>query len=112
MTASSGLNPDQVQGLVEDAERYRSSDDKRRELAELNNAAEALLYTSTRAVDECAELVDASLIQTVREDIQHLQQSLAENADAITIRQALQALEVSAYKVAESMYGTDDESIG
>ena len=76
------------------------------ELAELRNNAEGLLYTSERACDECAELVDAGIITQVREDIAYLKDLINGSGDAIAIRDALQQLEQSAYKIAEAMYGS------
>ncbi len=107
VVASSGLTQEQVDGLVQDADRYRESDQKRKELAELRNSAEALLYTSERAVEECAELVPKDVIDAVSKDIGTLR-GLLEGGDAIAIREALQQLELSAYRIAESMYGGGD----
>ena len=108
VVASSGLTQEQVDKLVEEADKYRASDEKRKELAELRNSAEALLYTSERAVEECAELVPAEIIETVATDIASLKE-LLEGGDAIAIREALQQLELSAYQIAESMYGGGEE---
>ncbi|HJL16093.1 MAG TPA: molecular chaperone DnaK [Sandaracinaceae bacterium LLY-WYZ-13_1] len=108
VVASSGLTQEQVDKLVEEAGKYRESDEKRKELAELRNSAEALLYTSERAVEECAELVPQDVIDEVSTDIGHLRE-LLEGGDAIAIREALQQLELSAYRIAESMYGAEGD---
>jgi molecular chaperone DnaK len=105
---SSGLTEDEINEIVEQANQYRQSDEKRRELAELRNNAEALLYTSERACEECAELVDAAIIAQVRQDIAELRELCAGSGDAIAIRDHLQQLELSAYKIAEAMYGSAD----
>ncbi|MFK7987606.1 MAG: molecular chaperone DnaK [Sandaracinaceae bacterium] len=108
VVASSGLTQEQVDKLIEDASAHAESDEKRRELAELRNSAEALLYTSERAVEECAELVSPDIIETVAADIKVLRE-LLDGGDAIAIREALQQLELSAYQIAESMYGSTEE---
>jgi len=105
---SSGLTDEEINGIVAQADQYRQSDEKRKELAELRNSAEALIYTSERACDECAELVDAAIIQQVREDVAIVRELVNGSGDAISIRDALQQLEQSAYKIAESMYGTTE----
>jgi molecular chaperone DnaK len=104
---SSGLTEAEINNIVTQAEEYRQSDEKRKELAELRNNAEALLYTSERACEECAELVDGAIIKTVKDDIEYLRGLIAGSGDAIAIRDALQQLETSAYKIAESMYSTE-----
>jgi molecular chaperone DnaK len=109
VVASSGLTKDQISRLIDDAGKHRETDVKRRELAELKNSAENLLYTSERAVAECAELVPKDIIDAVATDIRQLRELLA-GGDAIAIREALQQLELSAYKIAESMYGGSAET--
>jgi molecular chaperone DnaK len=104
VVASSGLTKNDIAELIADADKYKQSDVKRKELAELKQSAEALLYTSERAVTEFADLVGPELLEKVRNDIASLRDML-ENGDAISIREALQALELSANEMAVSMYG-------
>jgi molecular chaperone DnaK len=104
VVATSGLTKDQVEQLVGDAEKNKQSDEKRKELAELKNGAAALLYTSEKAVVDCAEIVPPEVLDTVKTNIEVLKATL-EQGDAIAIREALQSLELSAYKIAEAMYG-------
>jgi molecular chaperone DnaK len=66
-----------------------------------------LLYTSERAVTECRELVPEEVVAQVEADVEALHQCV-ENGDAITIKDALETLELSAYKIAEAMYGSVD----
>ncbi len=108
VVASSGLTSDQIDRIVADGEQYRDSDKKRKELAELKNSAEALLYTSERAVEECRELVAPDVIEAVEQDITSLRSIVDGSGDAIAIREALQQLELSAYRIAESMYGASE----
>jgi len=112
VVASSGLSKEQVDKLVGDAERFKDTDKRRRELAELKNSADALLYTSERAANECADLVSPAVIEQVKIDIAALRGILASSEDTGAIREALQRLEVSAYKIAESMYGSSSSEVG
>ncbi len=111
IVASSGLTKQDLERIIGESEQYKASDDKRRELAELKNAAEALLYSSERAAVECRDLVAESIIHEVEMDVAALKQHI-EEGDAIAIRDALETLELSAYKIAESMYGAPDEPEG
>jgi molecular chaperone DnaK len=105
---SSGLTEQEITDIVASADQFRNSDEKRKELAELKNNAEALLYTSERACEECAELVDGAIIKAVRDDIAYLRGLIGGSGDAISIRDALQQLEQNAYKIAEAMYATPE----
>ncbi len=107
VVASSGLTAEEVERIIEEASQYQESDVKRKELAELKNSAEALLYTSERAVQECAELVEAEVLEAVSQDIAGLRALIDGDGDAVAIRDGLQQLELSAYRIAESMYGAD-----
>ena len=107
VTASSGLSEDQINQIIADAEKFRASDVVRKELAELKNSAEALLYTSERAVVECAELVPDPVLKRVQVDIDRVKAMVAGQPSAGELRDALQQLELSAYGIAEAMYATD-----
>ncbi len=109
IVASSGLTEEQVAKLVHESDAHRADDLLRRELAELKNGAEALLYTSGRAVEECTDLVEAATLEGLEQDRQRLQALLEQSQDAEGIRDALLKLENSAFALAESMYGTVDD---
>ena len=105
VVASSGLTQEQIDGLISDAEKFRGADEKRKELAELRNQAEALLHTSERAAEECKEFVSADIIAKVLAAALALRAQLEGSGDAMSIKENLQDLEIAAYKIAESMYG-------
>ena len=107
VVASSGLSEEDIERIIGEADAYKTTDQKRRELAELRNAAEALLYTSERAVAECREMVAEDILAQVEADIESLHVCVDEG-DAIAIKDALETLELSAYKIAEAMYGSVD----
>ena len=107
VVASSGLTEEDIERIIGEADAYKMTDQKRRDLAELRNAAEALLYTSERAVEECRELVAEEVVAQVEADIKTLHVCVDEG-DAIAIKDALETLELSAYKIAEAMYGNVD----
>ena len=107
VVASSGLTEQDIERIIGEADAYKTSDHKRRELAELRNTAEALLYTSERAVAECREMVSEEIIAQVEADIASLHLCIDEG-DAIAIKDALETLELSAYKIAAARYGNDD----
>lgn len=112
VVASSGLTEADVERIVKESEELRASDEKRKELAELRNGAEAMLYTSERAVEECAEMVDGAIIEEVKNDILYLRELLDGSGDVIAIRDGLQQLENSAYKIAAAVYGEPEAEDG
>ncbi|MEZ4410815.1 MAG: molecular chaperone DnaK [Polyangiales bacterium] len=105
IVAGSGLSQSDVERLVEEAMHYKQDDLSRREYAELRSNAEALLMTSENAVNEYGELLALELREELLNDIGNLRAALDTGADAQSLRSYLAALEASAYKIAESMYG-------
>ncbi len=104
IVASSGLTQSQIEEIIADAGRFKEGDVRRKELAELKNTADALLYTSERAVVECVDVVPAEVIDDVSRAIDELK-AILDGGDGIAIRQALSNLETNAYRIAEHLYG-------
>ncbi len=105
IVAGSGLSQADVDRLVDEAVTTKQEDLRRREYAELRSSAEAMLYTSENAVQEYGDLLDPALRDALAGDVANLRAALDQGADAATVRDLLTALESSAYKIAESMYG-------
>lgn len=103
VVANSGLTEDEIERIIGESEAHKENDEKRRELAELKNSAQALLFSSEQALEECIDLVPEDVATRVREDAEALR-AASEEGDALAMREALQALELSAYAIAESMF--------
>ncbi|MBL8682644.1 MAG: molecular chaperone DnaK [Myxococcales bacterium] len=106
IVAGSGLTEDEVNRLVIEAEESKGADADRRELAEARNSAEALLYTSQNALTEYATLLPEDLRAKLTDDVASLRLALDTGADVTTIKTLYATLESSAYKIAETLYGT------
>jgi molecular chaperone DnaK len=102
---TSGLSQAEIDKLVGDAETFKQADEVRRDLAELRNQAETLLYTTEAALDGYADLVEASMIDDARALSQLLRKALEEQGDASRIRDGYQKLEAITFAIAEKMYG-------
>ena len=101
--ASGGLSPDQVNKLVRDAEAHAASDTDRRELAELANTAEGLIYSVEQALGEYGEQLDENERDEVQECLKKARASAAaEEIDLL--RDAVEDLQQVAYRMTEVMY--------
>ena len=67
-------------GSSHDAEKFKHADELRRELAELRNQAETLLYTTEAALEGYADLVDAEMLDDTRALAGELRELLEEQA--------------------------------
>jgi molecular chaperone DnaK len=104
---TSGLSQEAVDGLVSDADKFKVADHIRRELAELRNQAETLLYTTESALDGYADLVEAKMLADTATLARELRELLETKADLARIREAYQKLEGMTFSIAEKMYGGD-----
>jgi molecular chaperone DnaK len=105
---TSGLSQVEIDKLVGDAETFKQADELRRELAELRNQAETLLYTTESALEGYADLVEAKTIEDTRSLTQTLRQLLEGQGDLGQVRDAYQRLEAMTFAIAEKMYGQGD----
>jgi molecular chaperone DnaK len=108
ITATSGLSHEDVERLVSEGEKFHAADDMRRELANLKNQAETLLYTTNAALDGYADLVDADVLDSARKQATHLRALLDANGDLAELREAHQTLEAMVFAIAEKMYGPQE----
>ncbi|NVB41184.1 molecular chaperone DnaK [Pseudenhygromyxa sp. WMMC2535] len=106
---TSGLTEDQLSGLAEEAEAKKSEDVARRELADLRNRAETLVYTCERSLEAFGASLSASARGDIEADLQVLKASLsAEQVDSLALREALAALETSSHQIYEAMLADDE----
>jgi molecular chaperone DnaK len=105
VTPTSGLSMEEVERLVQEGERFKFADELRKELAELRNQAETLLYTTEAALEGYANLVDAETLETTKLQAAELRGLLEAQGDLGSIRDAYQKLEGLTFAIAEKMYG-------
>ncbi len=105
VTPTSGLTPEEVDRLVEEANRFKQADEARRELAELRNQAETLLFQTEQALDGYGDLIGADVLEGVKRDCASLRHLLEAGGDLNAIREAYTKLEGAAFRIAEAMYG-------
>jgi molecular chaperone DnaK len=103
----SGLSMDEVDRLIVEGDRFKLADELRKELAELRNQAETLLYTTEAALEGYANLVDGETLEATRAQAAELRDMLEKQADLGSIREAYQRLEGLTFAIAEKMYGND-----
>jgi molecular chaperone DnaK len=103
--AASGLSGNEIDRIVQEGERFRVTDELRRDLAELRNQAETLIYTTEQALEAYADLLDADRMESVRRDLDTLKVLIESGADLQTLRQAYAQLENATFEIAEAMYG-------
>ncbi|HEY6911697.1 MAG TPA: molecular chaperone DnaK [Myxococcales bacterium] len=108
IVASSGLTEQEIQKMIADAEQHRSSDKKKKDLADAKNSADGLIYTTEKALEEYATLLPSKDMAEIRTDLEALK-AVVGTEDLPKIKAAVQRLEGSAYRIADALYSTDDK---
>ncbi len=111
VTAQSGLSRAEVDKLVDEGETFKATDEVRRELAELRNQAEMLLYTTEQALEGYADLVDVNVLAETKDASLLLKALLETGGDLSAVRVAYQTLEALTFSIAETMYGSPADAL-
>ena len=108
---TSGLSQQEIEALVADADKFKYADELRRELADVRNQAETLLYTTEAALEGYANLVDARMLEDTRTLAVVLRGLLDGKGDLTQIRDGYQKLESMTFAIAEKLYGSDSPPV-
>jgi molecular chaperone DnaK len=113
VTASSGLSEGEIESLVKEAEEHSQVDQQRRELVELRNQADGLIYSTGRTLEEFADNIAEEEAKTLKEALDKTRGAMDDD-DAGALRAAIEELSALTYKMTESLYaelsGESDET--
>ncbi len=113
ITGSSGLSDSEIEKMVKDAELNKEEDKKKKEIIEVRNQADSLVYQSQKSLDEMKDKIDASEAEKIQAAISALQETLKnENATKEEIDAKVKALTEASHKLAEAMYKKDENAQG
>jgi molecular chaperone DnaK len=103
VTASSGLSKQEVDRLVSEAQSHAAEDQRRRELIDARNEADALAYSVEKTLKENGERVPASERSRIESAIAEVR-AAAERDDVQAIKQSVDALQRASHALAETLY--------
>ena len=103
ITASSGLNKDEVERLVHEAEQHRADDEKRKDSVEARNIADSAVYTAEKTLRDLGDKVPADLKSEVEGKVAAVRSAL-QGSDADAMRRTTQELMESVQKVGAAAY--------
>ena len=101
--ASSGLNEQEIQRMVKDAEAHAEDDRKTLELVNARNSAEALVHSVRKSLKEYGDKVDAAEKEKIEAAVKDAETSL-KSEDKAEIEAKAQALAQAAQKLGEKVY--------
>jgi molecular chaperone DnaK len=102
ITPSSGLTSGDIDKMVKDAELYAEEDRQKKELAEIKNQADQLIYASEKTLSENGDKIADAEKDNLTREIGNLKTAL-DSGNKDTIRAGIEALSKAAQKVAEAL---------
>jgi molecular chaperone DnaK len=103
ITATSGLDKDEVARMMREAESHADEDKKRREEIEARNKADQAVYGAERMVKDAGDKLSASDRQAIETASEAVKKATEAN-DPEAIQRALDQLTAAQHKAAESLY--------
>jgi molecular chaperone DnaK len=103
--ASSGLNKDQIDRMVKDAEAHASDDRRRREEIEIRNEADNAAYQAEKTLRDLGDKVSSEVKSDVESKISDVRAALGTD-DLERMRAAKDALQSAMLKVGEQVYAS------
>jgi len=103
ITASSGLNEDEVEKMRQEAELHAEEDRKRRDLIEEKNRADNMVYSSEKTLKDLGEKVPADIKQKVEDAVIKVRE-VKDGDDIEQIKQATDALAETLQELGSAAY--------
>src|SRR5436309_983768 len=103
ITGGSALGKDDIQRMVDEAEKYAEEDARRREEAEVRNRADTLAYSTEKFVAENADKIPADVKAEVESAIADLKRAL-EGTDIDAIKEATEKAAQVSQKMGTAIY--------
>jgi molecular chaperone DnaK len=108
ITGGSSLSEEEIERMVKDAEAHAADDKKRREEAEVRNAAEQLAYSTEKLIKDNDDKLPEGVKKEVQADVDALKSALAGD-DIEKVKQAQEKLTTSSQKLGEAIYSAKPE---
>ena len=103
ITASTGLSDADIDDMVKNAEKFAAEDQKRKELAEVRNEADSMVYTTEKMIRDLGEKVDEVKKGEIEKAITELKE-VAPKDDVEATKKALENLTKYLHELSTQLY--------
>jgi molecular chaperone DnaK len=103
ITGHSGLEEEEVERMVRDADKHSEEDKKRRELIDIKNQADNLVYNLEKTLRENKDKIDPKEASKVQAEIENTKSAI-EGDNIEHIKKAIEKLTQTSHKITEMMY--------
>ncbi|MDP3710558.1 MAG: molecular chaperone DnaK [bacterium] len=101
--ASSSLSKEEIERMKKDAQLHADEDRQKRELVDLRNQADSIIYTSEKSLRDAGEKVDPAMKKDIEEKVEILKKT-KDGQNGNEIKSALSNLSSSLQKIGEVLY--------
>eukprot|EP01111_Echinosteliopsis_oligospora_P013572 TRINITY_DN489_c0_g1_i1.p1 TRINITY_DN489_c0_g1~~TRINITY_DN489_c0_g1_i1.p1 ORF type:complete len:671 (+),score=215.12 TRINITY_DN489_c0_g1_i1:70-2082(+) len=102
--SSGGLSDKDIKKILEDAEKFKETDAKSKELIEAKNQAESILYETEKSMTTYKDHLSAEQTEDLKTKIANLRKMLSEGQDGQAIRELSTDIQGTAMKAFEAGY--------
>ncbi len=107
--ASTALSKEEIEKLKKEAEMHAAEDAAKRELVDVKNTAETLVYTAEKAIKDAGDKITDEIKKPIEEKIEALK-AVKEGSDMAAIKSATEALSTEIQKIGQAMYNQNTSS--
>ena len=103
ITASGGLNDEEVDKMVKAAKEHESEDREKAELIEVRNTGDALIYSTEKSLRDYGDKLSDSEKQDIEKNIEELKKVIR-SKDKAEIQKRTETLQTASYTLSEKIY--------
>lgn len=103
ITSSSGLSEAEIEKMKKDAEIHAEEDKKKKELIEVRNQADTLIYTAEKAIKDAGDKIDTNLKSDIEQKIQAVK-DVKENENIEEVKTQVENLNKAVMELGTKMY--------
>lgn len=105
ITASKKLSKEEIDRMVKESEQHAEEDKKQKEIIEVTNQADSLVYTVNKTLKEHGDKVSEPEKKEIQEKIDALNKLIqAEQKDVEAIKRGMDELQQASHKIAQVIY--------
>ncbi len=103
ITASTNLNKDDIEKMVEEASRNRTADEQRKELIELKNNGDAIAYQAEKLLKDLGDKIPSDQRNNVESKVKDLREAI-QGDDKARIQRLIEALQSDLQAIGQAAY--------
>ena len=104
ITASSGLTEEEIKKMTRDAEAHTEEDKRKKQLAEVRNEADTLVYTVEKSLKDYGDKLTEPEKKDIQDAIEKCRRAKDTSNEVSEIKSAIEELSTKSHKLAEHIY--------